>query len=121
MKNHVPLLALALLAAAFAAQANDGLELAMKSKSMAAASSVAAPAPFVHGKDPLPEILMRQESERRSVARGGCDASATDLCYDMAERRVVYRGARQYMPRIQGFTAESVSVRHDRIVLRYSF
>jgi hypothetical protein len=125
MKRHAPLLALALFTAAFAVQANDGIDLATKSKSMAAASSLLVPAPFVpgapssHSRDPLPEILMRQESEQRS--RGGCDASATDLCYDMAEGRVVYRGARQYMPRIQGFTAESVSLRHDRIVFRYSF
>jgi hypothetical protein len=121
MKSRLSVAAFALLAPAFAS-ANDGLDLATKSKSMAAAASVqaAAPATVAHGKDPLPELLLRAENERRSVG-SRCGEGATDLCYDLRDGRVVYRGARQYMPQIEGFKAESVSLRHDGLVLRYSF
>ena len=101
------------------AHAHDGPELTQKS--IAAASAPAAPAPFTgRARDPLPELMLRAESARR-VAHGGCDQAVTDLCYDGAAGRIVYRAGRRYMPRIQGFTPESISVRHDRVVLRYSF
>ena len=53
--------------------------------------------------------------------RGACDVAASDLCYDAADRRIVYRPARQYMPKVDGFTAESVSLRRNSIRFRYSF
>jgi hypothetical protein len=39
----------------------------------------------------------------------------------MVDRRLVYRPARGYMPRFEGLRAESVSLRRDRLVLKYSF
>ena len=111
------------LASALEAQANDGFDLALKSKSMAMASVAArnAPAPFAAGgRDPLPELLMREEQERRGP-RGACEQSVSDVCYDVADGRITYRPARQYMPRIDGLTAESISLRHDRIIFKYSF
>lgn len=97
-----------LLAAAFVAQASDGIDLAMKSKAMAAASAASATAPVVaHAKDPLPELLVRAENERYAL--------------ELQEGRLVYRGARQFMPRIEGLRAESIALRHDGLVLRYSF
>ena len=121
MKKRLPVAAFVLLAPAFAC-ASEGLDLATKSKSMAAASAQAvSPAPAVPGRDPLPELLMRAENEQRALAGHGCRQAATDLCYDLRDGRVVYRGARQYMPRIDGLRAESVSLRHDGFVLRYSF
>lgn len=121
MKTRVPLLLATFAGASLAAQANDGLDLATKSKAMAAAVSaqvVSAPAP--HVKDPLPEILLRAENERRSLGPG-CGEAAIDLCYDLRQGRMVYRGARQYMPQFEGLKAESISLRHDGFVLRYSF
>ena len=53
--------------------------------------------------------------------RGACDVAASDLCYDGADRRIVYRPARQYMPKLDGLTAESVSLRRNSIRFRYSF
>ena len=35
--------------------------------------------------------------------------------------QVVVRPAREYMPRMNGFTAENVSVRHNRVTFTYSF
>ena len=90
---------------------------------MAAATAVpakAADAPFRAGRDPMPELLLREEQERRGP-RGACDVNATSLCYDMADGRVVYRPARRYMPAVEGLKAESISLRRDKIVFKYSF
>ena len=109
---------------AFSAQANnEGVELRSKSlMSAASISSTNVEAPFRAARDPLPELLLRDEQERRvNGLASTCDTAATSLCYDMADRRIVYKGARQYMPQFAGLQAESVSVRHNRIILKYSF
>jgi len=120
VKTRLAIIVLAL--ASGPAAANEGLDLALKSKSMAAASAKAVSVPAAPARrDPLPELLLRAENEQRSLAAQGCREAATNLCYDLTSGRVVYRGARNYMPRVEGLTAESVSVRRDGIILRYSF
>jgi hypothetical protein len=59
--------------------------------------------------------------QARPGPSGVCEVSGSDLCYDLADRRIIYRPARQYMPKVDGFTAESLSVRRDGVVFRYSF
>ena len=54
-----------------------------------------------------------------ALARPACRGQ--DVCYDAAEGRVVYRGARRYMPSWSGMQPEGLSLRRDRLVLRYSF
>jgi len=118
------------LSAALAALPAGAEELSIHAKSLAAASAMAltpAPltavdAPFVapRPRDIVPELLLREELDRRAPA-SGCDAAATDLCYDLKEARIVYRPARAYMPSVPGLRAESISLRHDRIVFKYSF
>ena len=113
--------AVLIASAAFPVQANEGVELSNKVRTLAAAStSKVAEAPFRTARDPMPEILMREEQERR-LPKGGCEQNATTLCYDLADRRVVYRPARLLMPQFEGLRAESVSLRHDKVVLKYSF
>jgi len=121
MKNRLPIAA-CLVACAFAVHANEGLDLAIKSKSMAAAASVAksSPAPSVAARDSAAEMFLVAEQDRRGIA-GRCEAAATQLCYDAVEGRLTFRGARQFMPAVGGMTAEGIQVRRDRIVLRYSF
>ena len=118
------MLAGALLAAfAFPAQATDAAELAARSKRMAASASISpgsAEAPFRTARDPLPGLLLRQEQASRAT-RGACHDPAAALCYDPMDGRVVYRPARKYMPQFQGLRAESVSLRRDRLVFKYSF
>jgi len=121
MKDRHPIVILALLGAALPARAGDGLDLAAKSRVMAA-SVQTTPAPaFMLGKDPLPELLSRAESDRRGSGDGCAGHGSTAVCYDFREKRMVYRGARAYMPHLEGFTAENISLRHDGFVLRYSF
>ena len=108
----------------FQAWAVDAVEPALQSQSHAAVAASVTPArsvvaPFRAHRDPLPELLLREELAKRAT-RSGCEHAAA-LCYDLAEGRVVYRPARAYMPAIEGLRAESVSLRRDRIVLRYSF
>ena len=114
-------LVLVLLAAAFPAAASEGVELSNRARSQAAASvAKSAEAPFRSARDTMPELLMREEQERR-LPKGACEHNATSLCYDLADRRVVYRPARKLMPQFEGLRAESVSLRHDKVVLKYSF
>jgi hypothetical protein len=108
---------------ALPAVANEGLDLSIKSKSMAATSELPAKnavAPFRHARDPMPELLLREEDERRGPS-GACEAASTALCYDITSGRIVYRGAREYMPKIDGLQAESISLRRGRLTLKYSF
>jgi hypothetical protein len=109
------------------ARAGEGVDLSIRSKSMAAAAAAAtanpsqsAEAPFRAARDPLPELLLREELESRGY-KASCETSRTALCYDSTDRKIVYRGVREYMPRIEGLQAESVSVRHDRVTFKYSF
>ena len=106
------------------AWALDGVEPVLRTQSQAAvAASLGAPraveAPFRARRDPLPELALTAELER-SGGRSSCE-HATELCYDLAEGRVVYRPARALMPAFEGLRPESVSLRRDRIVFKYSF
>lgn len=114
-----------LAAAPIAAGAGEGEDLAARSKSLAASAAPTpvaknAEAPFRVRRDAVPELVLREELGRRGP-RGACESTVTDLCYDMADGRIVYRPARAYMPSIGGLTPENVSLRRDRIVLKYSF
>jgi hypothetical protein len=118
------LVATALFASlAFTARANDGIDVSAKKVVASTAVQVSRPveAPFTAARvDPLALILMMEEQERHSLP-SGCDAAATTLCFDAADGRVVYRGARKFMPQISGLRAESMSVRANRINFKYSF
>lgn len=102
------------------AQAEDG-DLSARSKAAVARSPETPPdtAPFVARIDPVIRALRAGSgAAERSVP---CADGLTSLCYDARERGVVYRGARAFMPRMQGFTPEGVALRRDRLILRYSF
>jgi hypothetical protein len=118
---------LILAAPGFAAQANDAMESTLKSRALASASASVSPAvsalaqaPFTQARDPLHGMMLRDEQHLR-VSRGTCQHSARDLCYDLLDGRLTYRPVRRYMPRIDGLTPESVSVRHNRVTFKYSF
>lgn len=116
------LLVTILASVALPVAAAGGGELLLSSRDMAAVAespAARAKAPF-RGRDPLPGLLLREELADRGP-RGACETAASDLCYDVRDGRIVYRRAREYMPRIDGLTAESISLRRDRIIFKYSF
>ena len=128
-----PWIAAALACLAAAAQAEDVDFSAAKPKAIASVDAARIPAPFAHApagaaresvaaapREPVPFGLEHGLREP-GTARSGCERSAHDLCYDVTAGRIVYRGARKYMPRIGELTPESVSLRRHRIVFRYSF
>jgi len=120
MKNvrWIAWLALTLGAAAHAEEAD------LSSRSHASAAKAAEPlasvAPFAGRLDSLQAFSMRVPAPglERAVP---CADGLTPVCYDLRDRGVVYRGARDFMPRVQGLTPDGVAVRHDRVILRYTF
>jgi hypothetical protein len=72
------------------------------------------------GLDPISAVQRGAQEADRGV-RGRCERSSSGLCYDLAERHIVYPSARQYMPKLDGLTAESVSLRRNAIRFKYSF
>jgi hypothetical protein len=106
---------------AFPVQASDAVELSLRNKALASAGIAKhADAPFAQGRDPMPQLILLEEQARRGP-RGACDVATKDLCYDLADGRIVYRAARGYMPSVTGLTPESVALRHNRVVFKYSF
>jgi hypothetical protein len=99
------------------AGAADGLDLSSRSHAAALESAARMNLPAL-GRDPLVDHALRIERDE-ALARSGCRLH--DVCYDAADGRVVYRGARRYMPSWHGVEAEGVSLKRDRLVLRYSF
>lgn len=95
-----------------------------RAKSLAggvAGSPAQVQGPFdARSRDAISGMAPASQPGRRGP-RGACERSASDICYDLADGRIVYRPARQYMPKFDGLTAESVSLRRDAIRLRYSF
>lgn len=124
-----PWIAAVLSCLAATAQAED-VDFAMKSKAAPVSVPAARAAPFVPHEAAIHDTLPAHEPvpfqvehamDDARLARSTCERSAHDVCYDAAEGRIVYRAARQYMPRIGELTPESVSLRRNRIVFKYSF
>jgi hypothetical protein len=101
----------------------EGVDLSMKPKAIAAAlgTRAAAPAPYAAGHDGWPDLAALQSMPAAPGLQSACDRSAHELCYDAADGRLVYRGGRNYMPRIGELRPESVSLRRSRLVFKYSF
>jgi hypothetical protein len=114
-------LGVAALAFGASAHAADETDLSTRSHALAAARSLEiAPgsAPFAGHADSLNTTFRASPGAAERVP---CADGFAAVCYDARDRGVVYRGARDYMPRVQGFTPEGVALRHDRVIFRYSF
>ena len=77
-------------------------------------------APFV---SPLggPDLdLVPRRTEAQESSRSSCNGQSS-VCYDPGSGHIVYKPARQFMPELPGLQPENISVKRDRIVLRYSF
>lgn len=115
------------LAAALSAPPSGPAEAQAKPLQLRPKSGIAANpavhvfAPFVEPlADPEHLGLLRPRDERMAASRSSCSGESA-LCYDPNSGRIVYKPARLIMPDIPGLRRENISVKRDRIVLRYSF
>jgi hypothetical protein len=77
-------------------------------------------APFIApSAEPDLDLIPRRDARLES-SRSSCSGDRS-LCYDPNSGRIVYKPARAYMPELPGLRAENISVKRDRITLRYSF
>ena len=104
-----------------AASAEDSAALTLKPKAAIATAVPHRWAPYVQPSgEPEREPLFAPKDLRENQSRSSCE-SGRDLCYDGSSGRIVYKPARQFMPGIPGLQAESISLKRDRLVLKYSF
>ena len=121
MKLLIAVIALATAAPAKgAAETEPSQPLLLRSKAAVAATLSHKSAPFVTpSSEPELELIPRRDPRRES-SRSSCEGDRS-VCYDVASGRIVYKPARQLMPDIPGLQRENISIKRDRIVLRYSF
>lgn len=95
--------------------------LELKPKAALATTIAHSYAPFVAPMSGEPELdFLPRRDERQEASRSSCSGERA-LCYDPGSGRIVYKPARNYMPDLPGLQRENISVKRDRIVLRYSF
>jgi hypothetical protein len=119
--KSVPRIAWLAIAACAAANAEEvDLSGHFRASAVKAVEPQAAAAPFAARLDSLHSFSLRMPTPalERAVP---CADGLTPVCYDLRDRGVVYRGARAFMPRLEGLTADGVALRHDRVILRYTF
>jgi hypothetical protein len=101
-----------------AVETKQPLQLRPKAALVAAAPQHSY-APFVAPADePVLDLMPRDL--RQDQSRSSCNSDRA-LCYDPTSGRIVYKPSRQLMPEIPGLQRENISVKRDKIVLRYSF
>ena len=113
------------LAAAPSAEASEAsampapLKLRPKA-AFAAALTPRAAAPFATPSGEPDLDLLPRADPRLAESRSSCSGTNA-LCYDPHSGRIVYKPARALMPDLPGLQRENISVKRDRITLRYSF
>ena len=121
MKTVFIAAAIALGAAAGGALAEDLQGLTLRSKSAIATAVPHRSAPYVQPiGEPEREPLFSAHDARQDQGRSSCESNH-DLCYDHNSRRIVYKPARQFMPGIPGLQADSISLKRDKLVFKYTF
>jgi hypothetical protein len=124
MKAALLAIGLALHSVPGSALAEDN-HTALTLRSKAAIATAVPPthryAPYVEALgEPPQERLFTTRDPRQQQSRSSCESSR-DLCYDNNSGRIVYKPARQFMPGIPGLQADSISVKRDKIVFKYTF
>ena len=118
--RRTTIMALMLASLAFGARATDGVDLSLRSKAIAAAASVReVPVPASSAETMMPLLPVMAEAETLNPSSNSC--KGRDVCYDANNGHIVVRPARDFMPHVNGLTAENLSVRRNRVVFTYSF
>ena len=124
--NVVALVLALAVASAPAAEASEASSpqrpLTLRSK---AAVSAVMPAPRAAAPFQVPtgepELHFPPPADPRLMTSRSSCSGERSLCYDPHSGRIVYKPARALMPEIPGLQRENISVKRDRITLRYSF
>lgn len=103
------------------AQAADGLDLALRTRAAIVRAEASEPAPAAVTFIRMHDVPVTHPSGHSDAPWLLPVCHAHEGCGDAAEARLFYRGARRYMPAWEGVAAEGISLRRDRVVLRYSF
>ncbi len=121
MKLAAGMLAMALAAPAAGAEP-QAPQLQLRPKAGVAVAPSHDAAPFVsHPAAAVPEIeVLPRYASRPDESRSACDGTAA-VCYDPSSGRIEVASVRNYMPDIPGLRRETISVKRDRILFRYSF
>ena len=118
MKIATGIIAIAFSTPALAAEP-QAPQLQLRPKSALGPAHDAAPFVVHPVAEPEPALIPRQAS-RPNESRSACDGSSA-VCYDPSSGRIEVASARNYMPDIPGLQRETISVKRDRILFRYSF
>jgi hypothetical protein len=120
MKSGLLAVSLVLLAVP-QARAEEAHALQLRSKSAIATAVPHRSAPYVQplGEAEREPIVSRRDL-RQDQSRSSCESDRA-LCYDPNSGRIVYKPARQYMPDLPGMQPDSISVKRDKIVFKYTF
>jgi hypothetical protein len=103
--------------------ASEGKSLQLRPKSVTFESPLALQrAPFTaQPGEPVLDLVPPREDDRMKDSRSSCDRAGQSLCYDSGSGKIVYKKTREYMPPIPGLRAEHISLKRDRITLKYTF
>jgi hypothetical protein len=123
------LLALALALGVAAAPSGEAAEstspaqaLVLKPKAALAATPHShRNAPFMHPSSSDLELELLPRRDQRAESSYYSCTGESQLCYDPASGRIIFKPGRALMPEIPGFKREKLSVKRDRIVFHYSF
>lgn len=102
------------------AKASQAPALQLRPKAVMTTSLAHKDAPFVNPSTEPELDLVPRRDPRHQQSRSSCEGERS-LCYDQVSGRIVYKPARQLMPEIPGLQRENISIKRDRIVLRYTF
>lgn len=121
MNMKLALFALTLAPFALPAFAEEGHSLLLRSKAAIASAAPHNSAPYAQPiGEPQREPIISPRDLRENESRSSCESNR-DLCYDQSTGRIVYKPARNFMPDLPGFQADSISLKRDKIVFKYTF
>lgn len=67
------------------------------------------------------DMELKPKSSTVEFVGSSREAQARFALYDFADGRILFVPAREYMPKVDGLTAEGVSLRRDMVRFKYSF
>ena len=120
MKVVVMALAMGVVMPAHAADPQAPL-LQLRPKAGIAPAPSHSAAPFVVQPASEPDVDFIQQQPQHGKDNHFTCGGENGLCYDPTSGRIEIASARSYMPDIRGLRRETISLRRDRILFKYSF